>query len=70
MQKKKKNQTDLVQVILPHVTHTAGTARYTQGVSVGNGGAEASLSVLLKASSTKTQISGAWDSKGPGGNDY
>lgn len=57
---------DLVQVIPPHATHTAGTSRYTEGVSVGNGGAGASLSILLKASSTKTQTMGAWDSKGPG----
>ena len=64
---KKTKKPDLVQIIPPHVTHTAGTARYTEGVSVGNGGAGASLLVLLKASSTKTLTTGAWDSKGPKG---
>lgn len=59
-----------VQMVLLHVTHTAGTAADIQEVRLGKGESGAGLSVLLKASNTKTSTTGAQDSRRQGRNGF
>lgn len=68
--KQKEKHLNSVQIVPLHMTHTTVTAADTQGVRMGKGETGAGLSVVLKASNTKTRTAGAQDSKRQGRSDF